>query len=150
MVCAGSVFVNTPQRVRFQELKKQVGNYMTDPIADILIRLKNASMSGKKTAEVISSNFNKNLLNLLADKGYIVDYSEVEGGRHLIVNLIAGKIFELRRLSKPGRRLYVGHKNIPTSKSFDGMIIISTPKGLLPAKEAIKQKVGGELICEIA
>jgi len=123
---------------------------MTDPIADLLTRLKNASMSHKKHCDVLSSNFNRNLLQLLANKKFIKQFKESEDGRNLIVSLYTDRIFELRRLSKPGRRLYVGHKSIPLSKALDGIVVISTPNGLMTAREAIKQKVGGELICEVA
>ncbi|GEM_PF-74795 len=148
--CVGSAFESMRLEVKFQVLKNQVGNIMTDPIADLLIRLKNASMSKKSSCDVLASKFNKNLLQILVEKGFIKEYKDSEDERYLIVKLVSGKIFELRRLSKPGRRLYVGYKKIPLSKSPDGIVIVSTPNGLMTGKDSIAKKSGGELICEVA
>lgn len=123
---------------------------MTDPIADTITRIRNAVMTQNKACEILASSFNSRLLELLKDEGYLGDISRDEQNpRVLKVNLLSDKIHGLKRLSKPGRRLYVGHKHIPTSLSGYGTIIVSTPKGLLTGKSARQQHLGGELIVEI-
>ncbi len=122
---------------------------MTDPIADTITRIRNAVMAKNNECEVLASSFNKRLLDLLKEEGYLAEVSESEDKKLLKVSLITDKIHELKRLSKPGRRLYVGYKQIPTSLSGFGTILISTPSGLMTGQKAREKKVGGELIAEI-
>ena len=128
----------------------------SDPISDFLTRLRNASMVNKPTVEVPHSKFKLELSKPLKSEGYILDV-KVEGEnstKKIVIDLkydengspvMAG----LNRLSKPGRRLYVGSDSLPRNNGGLGTVVVSTSRGLLPDSEARKRKLGGELICEV-
>jgi small subunit ribosomal protein S8 len=131
---------------------------MTDPIADMLARIRNAAMARHEVARIPASKIKKSIARLLEQEGYVSSVSEEEWGpqkrKTLTVTLkysdsrnvaFAG----LRRVSKPGRRVYVGHDKIPRVLNGLGVSIISTSQGLMTDKEARTKKVGGELICEV-
>lgn len=131
---------------------------MTDPIADMLARIRNAAMARHEVARIPASKIKKSIAKLLEQEGYVSSVSEEEWGpqkrKTLTVTLkyadnrnvaFAG----LRRISKPGRRVYVGHDKIPRVLNGLGVSIISTSQGLMTDKEARTKKVGGELICEV-
>ncbi len=129
---------------------------MTDPIADMLTRIRNGAMAGHKKVEVPASNLKKSLAEILKDQGYIEDFSVIQDKRQgLIVvylkysaprkNVITG----LKRISKPGRRVYVNKDNIPKVLNGMGIAIISTSKGLLTDHQARAAGVGGEVICHV-
>lgn len=129
---------------------------MTDPIADMLTRIRNALIAGHKTATIPSSVIKVELARILKEQGYIGDYkAEGEGVGKVITITLAyaeGKtsvIKEIQRISKPSRRVYVGKSEIPRIKGGLGTCILSTSKGILTGSEARKQGVGGELICSI-
>ncbi len=129
---------------------------MTDPIADMLTRIRNALIAGHKTATIPSSTIKAELARILKEQGYISDYKlEGEGVRKVITITLAyssGKtsvIKEIQRISKPSRRVYVGKGEIPRIMGGLGTCILSTSKGILTGNEARKQGVGGELICSI-
>lgn len=129
---------------------------MTDPIADMLTRIRNSLIAGHKTVSVPSSTIKVELARILKEQGYIADYKvEGEGVQKAItVSLayIAGKtsvIKEIRRISKPSRRVYVSKDEIPRIKGGLGTCILSTSRGILTGTEARSQGVGGELICSI-
>lgn len=129
---------------------------MTDPIADMLTRIRNALIAGHKTATIPSSTIKAELARILKEQGYISDYKlEGEGVRKIITITLAyssGKtsvIKEIQRISKPSRRVYVGKGEIPRIMGGLGTCILSTSKGILTGNEARKQGVGGELICSI-
>lgn len=129
---------------------------MTDPIADMLTRIRNALIAGHKTATLPSSTIKAELARILKEQGYISDYKlEGEGVRKVITITLAyasGKtsvIKEIQRISKPSRRVYVGKGEIPRIMGGLGTCILSTSKGILTGNEARKQGVGGELICSI-
>jgi small subunit ribosomal protein S8 len=125
---------------------------ITDPIADFLTRIKNAIAVRKKTVKVPYSKMKEEMLNILKKEGYIVDFRkdgyEIE---ILLKYLPSGSpaLSGVRRISKPGCRIYTNNKQILKHKRGYGILIISTPKGLLTDREALKEKVGGELICEV-
>lgn len=131
---------------------------MTDPIADMLARIRNASMARHDVARIPASKIKKGIAELLQKEGYLSSVSEEEWGpakrKTLTVTLKYGtdhgSAFRgLRRISKPGRRVYVGHNKIPRVLNGLGVSIISTSQGLMTDKEARNKKVGGELLCEV-
>jgi small subunit ribosomal protein S8 len=127
----------------------------TDPIADMLSRIRNAIAVRKSDVQMPHSNAKETVARLLKKSGFIADVKveKADVGKTLIVT-IAGvgenaRITEITRLSKPGRRYYAGATEIPTVKRGRGIVIISTSKGMMTGTEAKKQGVGGELICKV-
>jgi small subunit ribosomal protein S8 len=127
---------------------------MTDPIADMLTRIRNAYKARFEKVEMPASNMKMSILQALKNEGYVKGYKLLTEGNkaQLQVSLKydARKkpaIAELRRLSKPGRRIYVNKDEIPQIKSGLGLAILSTSKGIITDRQARKEGVGGELIC---
>ena len=127
----------------------------TDPIADLLTRIRNASMVGKTEVRVPTSKIKKVVAEQLKKNNYIVDVkTEASKPRDTLVITInepgTNPTFtELTRLSKPGRRLYVSASDIPRVKSGRGIVLISTSKGVITGGEAVKQRLGGELLLKV-
>lgn len=128
---------------------------MTDPISDLLNRIRNAQAVLKEQLSVPFSNLNNEIAKILEKKGFIKKV-EKKGRTYKKVIEITLKYDEkkpaisgLKRVSRPGQRIYKGFKEIKPVKSGYGILIISTSKGLMTDKEARKQKLGGEVICEI-
>jgi small subunit ribosomal protein S8 len=126
-----------------------------DPIADMLTKIKNAQAVGKKTVSFPFSSVKYNIARILEREEFI-EYAKKRGKKtkRILVRLKyqeAGKprIHDIKRISKPGRRIYLKSKDIYSPKSGYGLLIISTPKGVLTSKEARKMKTGGEVLCEI-
>jgi small subunit ribosomal protein S8 len=129
---------------------------MSDPLADMLNRIRNGVMVDFVTIEMPLSKSKLNVAKILKKEGYIADYKVIEDSRQgmLKVDLKYDQknrrvITGLKRVSKPGRRIYVKHDEIPRVMSGLGIAIISTSKGVLTDKEAREMKLGGELLCEI-
>jgi len=131
---------------------------MTDPIADLLTRIRNAIMAGHKVVEAPASNLKKEVARILFEKGYILSYKVVDGDTPQGVLKIALKynpkskkpaIKELQRVSRPGLRHYVGAEELPRVLNGLGIAIISTSKGLMTDKEAKKENIGGEVLCYV-
>lgn len=127
----------------------------TDPIADLLTRIRNASMVGKTEVRMPTSKLKKVIADKLVKSGYLVS-AAVETGKPrgtLVVTIRhdnENQTFrELKRLSTPGRRMYVKSNEIPKVKQGRGIVLISTSKGVITGQEAVKQKLGGELLMEI-
>ena len=127
----------------------------TDPIADMLSRIRNAIAVRKHTVRMPHSNVKESVAKLLQASNF-VDAVVVEGAKttkELVVTINAenanARITEISRLSKPGRRYYVRAGEIPTVKRGRGVVIVSTSKGMMTGAEAKKQKIGGELICQV-
>ncbi|GAB6064396.1 30S ribosomal protein S8 [Deferrisoma palaeochoriense] len=129
---------------------------MTDPIADMLTRIRNGLMAGQKTVIIPASKIKRAILEILVEEGYLagVDYED-DGKQGVLVARLKydneGKpvIESLRRLSKPGRRVYVGKDELPKARSGYGTVIVSTSKGILTDRKARALGVGGEVICEV-
>jgi small subunit ribosomal protein S8 len=125
---------------------------MTDPVADMLTRLRNANSALLTDVEVSHSKLKESIASILKREGYLADYS-VEGKpvKKLKMKLKytgrKGVIAGLRRVSKPGLRRYVGATEIPRVLNGMGVAIVSTPKGLMTGNDAKKENVGGELVC---
>lgn len=127
----------------------------TDPIADLLTRIRNASMVGKNEIRVPSSKLKKVVAEQLKANKYLTDV-KVEAGspRDTLVVTInkPGEnttINEIVRVSKPGRRVYVSANDIPRVKSGRGLVLISTSKGVLTGQEAVKARLGGEILLKV-
>jgi small subunit ribosomal protein S8 len=130
---------------------------MTDPIADMLSRIRNAALARHDRAEMPHSLLKEHLAHVLKGEGFIDDVrvtEAVEGPKTLTVVMRYGRgkesaIDGVRRVSTPGRRVYVRHDRIPRVRSGMGVSILSTSRGVMTDKEARKQRVGGELLCEV-
>lgn len=127
----------------------------TDPIADMLTRIRNAIAVGKTEVSLPHSKAKENVAISLRNNGFLEDVTVAELGvgkqLHIVINLDGenAKITEIKRLSKPGRRAYTNAREIPVVKRGRGVLIISTSKGLMTGDEAKKLGVGGELICQV-
>ena len=129
---------------------------MTDPIADMLTRIRNALMVNKEVVEVPSSKMKKAIADIMLSEGYVSDVKLVEDGLSgkLVITLkYAGKhqpvINGLQRVSKPGLRTYAGVENMPKVMDGLGVAILSTNKGVMTDKQAKAANVGGEVLCYI-
>lgn len=128
---------------------------VTDPIADMLARLRNATLARLEQTEMPLSKLKVNVAELLKREGFIKDYvADATGHGKLAITLKYGRdkkaaIAGLRRYSRPGRRVYVGHSEIPLVMNGLGMSILSTSRGLMTDTDARTAKIGGELLCEV-
>ena len=129
---------------------------MTDPIADMLTRIRNALIVKHDTVEVPASNMKKSIAKILLDEGYIAAYDVVEDGVQgkIVITLKYGPkgekvISGLKRISKPGLRIYAGCEELPKVLGGLGIAIISTPKGVMTDKEARKTNHGGEVLAYV-
>jgi len=124
----------------------------TDPIADLLTRIRNASRARHEITSVPYSKIKENILKILKNKGFIADYTVEEEGKFKVLEITLKEELaniNLKRVSKPGQRIYLKRGELRPVKSGIGMSIISTSKGLMTNSEARRQNLGGELICEI-
>ena len=126
----------------------------TDPIADLLTRIRNAKLVGKTEIRVPSSKMKKVIAEQLVKNGYLADV-KLEDAKPRGVLVVTNEegtnstINEITRVSKPGRRVYVGASEIPKVKSGRGLVLISTSKGVMTGAEAAKAKLGGELLLKV-
>ena len=127
---------------------------VTDPIGDMLTRIRNGSLAEHEKVDIPSSKLKVRIAELLKEEGFIKNFRLIEDKRQgiLRVYLKYGPdqervITGLRRVSKPGRRLYVGADKIPSVLGGMGMAVLSTPRGVLPDREARRQRIGGEVLC---
>ena len=128
---------------------------MTDPIADMLTRIRNAITAKKETVEIPASNEKKAIAEILLEEGWVKDVKLVEDGYNgkIVITLKyddkKSVISGLRRVSKPGLRHYAGVENMPRVLGGFGTVILSTNKGIMTGKNAKAANVGGEVLCEI-
>ena len=129
---------------------------LTDPIGDMFSRIRNGQMRSLNSIDIPSSNFRKNILKILKEEGYIKDYyiEKSENNKtSLKINLKYYEgdpvIKEIKRISKPGRRVYSRANSIPKVMNGLGLAILSTPKGVMSDAEAKENNVGGEVICRV-
>jgi len=129
---------------------------MTDPIADMLSRIRNAIIAGHKVATIPSSKFKVELARILKEQGYVSNWkiNEDSGRKTISIDLAytsnkESVIKEIKRISKPSRRVYVDKTEIPRVKGGLGICVLSTSKGIMTGSEARSQGIGGELICSI-
>ncbi len=129
---------------------------MTDPVADFLARVRNAIGARQQKVDVPSSKLKVEMARILKEEGYIANFksTDEEGRKVLRVylkydNNNSSPISQLRRVSRPGCRVYVGHAEIPRVLGGLGINILTTPKGVMTGRQARKEGVGGEVLCEI-
>ncbi len=128
---------------------------MTDPVADMLTRIRNACTAGHKRVDVPSSRFKAEVARLLRENKYIADFKELEDDGRPVLRLYLRYhndlpvIRELYRVSTPGLRRYVKCREIPRVKNGLGMAIVSTPKGLMTDRDARRANLGGELVAMV-
>ncbi len=130
---------------------------MTDPIADYLTRIRNALQAGHKMVDIPASNMKKQMTQILYDykfiKNYIIIDDGLQGTIRVFLKYVPGTgkpvIHEIKRVSKPGRRYYVGVYELPRVKNNMGIAILSTSKGVMSERQARRERVGGEVLCYI-
>ncbi len=129
---------------------------MNDPLGDMLTRIRNAQARGQSQVRTPASKLRAWVLDVLAEEGYIRGYERVtgaDGHPELVISLKyfdgAPVIRELRRVSKPGRRVYLGAKELPQVRNGLGVSIVSTPKGVMSDASARTANVGGEVLCTV-
>jgi small subunit ribosomal protein S8 len=129
---------------------------MNDPLGDLLTRIRNAQRRGKSSVSSPASRLRAHVLEVLQREGYIRGFTEVEkdGRKELDIELKyydgAPVISEIRRVSKPGRRVYSAVRDLPSVRSGLGISILSTPKGVMSDNDARTQNVGGEILCQVS
>tara|TARA_A100001234_G_scaffold64670_1_gene56297 strand:- start:386 stop:781 length:396 start_codon:yes stop_codon:yes gene_type:complete len=128
---------------------------LSDPIGDMIARIKNASLRNYKKVEIPSSKFKTKIADVLKNEGYIIDYkvNNVGGKDSLLIDLKYNSgnpvINTIQRISKPGRRIFSSAESLPKVSNGLGIAIISTPKGVMTDQDARKNQVGGEIICKV-
>jgi small subunit ribosomal protein S8 len=142
-------------KVCCQELENQAGKKFMDPISNMIIMIKNASLAGKESVSFPYSKMKNAIAECLKKEGYAKQVSkktkkgfpvlEVE----LVYNNKTPKITEVERISKQSRRVYFQMKDIHSVRNGSGMLVLSTPKGILSGKEARKEQVGGEALFKV-
>ena len=127
----------------------------TDPIADLLTRIRNAAAVGKTEVRVPTSKIKKVVAEQLKKNGYLAEVKLEDGKPRgtLVVTITKdgqnATFTELTRMSKPGRRMYVASSDIPRVKSGRGIVLVSTSKGVITGQEAVKQRLGGEVLLKV-
>ena len=128
----------------------------TDPIADMITRIRNAQLRSLNTVKIPNSKFRARILDILKGEGYISDYKSVSDEKNkgfLLINLKYNNgipvIKEISRVSKPGRRIYTRADSIPKIQNGLGIAIVSTPLGVMSDNDARLKNVGGEIICKV-
>ena len=126
---------------------------ITDPIADLLTRIRNANSAKHETVDIPASNMKKAIAEILLNEGYVKSYQVIEDGKQGVIRVALKYgnnkekvISGLKRVSKPGLRIYAGAEELPKVLKGLGIAIISTSKGIMTDKEARKQNIGGEVL----
>ncbi len=128
---------------------------MTDPIADMLTRIRNGNNAKHKSVEIPASNMKKDLAQILLDEGYIKGYNVTEDTKQGMITIDLKYVDDqrvisgIKRISRPGRRVYVKADEVPRVLGGLGIAVISTSKGIMTDKEARNEAVGGEVICYV-
>lgn len=132
---------------------------VSDPIADMLTRVRNALMAGKTTVEIPTSKIKVEIARILKEEGYIEDYALGDQKPYGLITITLKYhgarrerkpvITNIQRISKPGRRVYRGRTDLPRVMSGIGIAIVTTPKGVMTAQQARREQVGGEVLCYV-
>ena len=128
---------------------------LSDPIGDMIARIKNESLRNYKKVVIPSSKFKTKIADVLKNEGYIINYKveSLEGKNNLMIDLKYNSgnpvINSIQRISKPGRRIFSSAESLPKVSNGLGIAIISTPKGVMTDQDARKNQVGGEIICKV-
>ncbi len=131
----------------------------SDPIADMLTRIRNALMVEKRVVEIPHSKLKVEIARILTEEGYVSDYRINEDGKFKVIEIDLKYygprrnrqpvITNIQRISKPGRRIYRGRRDMPRVLSGTGIAIVTTPKGVMTADQARRHRVGGEVLCYV-
>lgn len=128
----------------------------SDPIADMLTRIRNAYAARHPKVDVPASNLKMEIARILREEGYILNFKLAEEGNKRTIKIYLKYtptnlpvISKINRVSKPGRRVFVGNTEIPSVLGGMGINILTTPRGVMTGKQARTEKVGGELLCEV-
>lgn len=156
LIFAVSVSVNSQTRAGFLALRSLAGKHMTDPIADMIIRLKNSAMAGKEVVSMPMSKLKLAVAEKLKKRGYLSEVRTFGKNAAKTLELTLARtaegsfrISDVKRVSKPGMRIYNGSAEIRRVRGGTGSVVMSTPKGVLFGDEARKENVGGEVLFEI-
>jgi small subunit ribosomal protein S8 len=129
---------------------------LSDPIADMLTRIRNANQTMNEKVDIPASKMNEDIANILKTEGYIADFKIIDNRKQGVLRVFLKYgpdqeriIRGLRRVSKPGRRIYRGAREIPRVMGGLGIAMVSTPKGVMTDKQSREANVGGEIICEV-
>jgi small subunit ribosomal protein S8 len=129
---------------------------MTDPIADLLVRIRNSARRGHETVTVPASKLKGEILRVMKAEGFISDYEPVTTDGHPSLQIRLRYVGEgkpvitgMRRISKPGKRVYIGKRNIKPVVGGMGLAIMSTSKGIMTDQESLRASLGGEVLCHI-
>ncbi|MCJ7640603.1 MAG: 30S ribosomal protein S8 [Desulfobacterales bacterium] len=129
---------------------------MTDPLADMFVRIRNGSKAKFEKVDIPSSKLKKEIAKILKEEGFIKNYKTITGNeQHEMIRIFlrydASRkgVIHLKRVSKPGRRVYVGTDQVPSVMGGLGLSILSTPKGILTERASRQAHVGGELLCHV-
>lgn len=125
----------------------------TDPIADMLTRLRNAHRANHQVVRIPYSKIKYAMLQVMAKNKFVQEVTIEKTGKFQEINVVLterGYPLEIKRISKPGQRIYVKSEEIPAIMNGLGIAILSTPKGIMSGLEAKKSKIGGEILCQIA
>jgi small subunit ribosomal protein S8 len=129
---------------------------LTDPVADLLTRIRNAINARQQKIDVPASNLKAEIARILKEEGYLSNYKATEESGRKVLRLYLkygsnndAAITNLARISRPGCRVYVGHNDIPRVLGGLGINILTTPKGVMTGRSARKNGVGGEILCEV-
>ncbi|MBU0634613.1 MAG: 30S ribosomal protein S8 [Candidatus Omnitrophica bacterium] len=131
---------------------------ITDPIADMLAVINTAQRVKKEKTDVPASKVKEEILKIMKENGYIVDYRRIEDGRQGLLRVYLryasnknkdAMISGMRRISKPGRRMYVNYEKIPYVYGGTGLAVLSTSRGIMTGKQARQTKIGGEILCYV-
>ena len=128
---------------------------LSDPIGDMIARIKNASLRNYKKVQIPSSKFKMKIADVLKNEGYIINYKVSSDKKKptLVIELKYNSgnpvISSIQRVSKPGRRIFSSAESLPKINNGLGIAIVSTPKGVMTDIDARKQKIGGEIICKV-
>ena len=128
---------------------------LSDPVGDMLARIKNSQVRNHKKVQLPSSKFKVKIVEVLKNEGYIIDFKVDEDEKkpnleiNLKYNLGNPVISNIERISKPGRRIFSSAESLPKINNGLGIAIVSTPKGVMTDVDARKQKIGGEIICKV-
>lgn len=132
---------------------------MSDPIADMLTRIRNALLAGKATVEIPASKIKVEIARILKEEGYVEEYAILDQQPYALISITLKYhgarrsrkpvITNIQRISKPGRRVYRGRTDLPRVMSGIGIAIVTTPKGVMTAQQARRERVGGEVLCYV-
>ena len=150
------VLENYPIKAKYRELKNQVGKIMTDPITDMFNRIRNAQAVSKEKVYIPFSSLKFHIATVLERKGFIGEIRKRKQKNKKIIEIIlkyndqgAPVISGIKKVSKPGQRIYAKSGQIRIAKGGHGITIVSTPSGVITGREAKKRGLGGEVIAEI-